>query len=361
MIAISFIMPCYNRAYDLERVLVRYDEQDTDEEFELIAIDDCSTDRTYEVLCSYQPQHYKLRVLRQSSNQGQASARNRGIEMVESPLVAFVGDDILPEHDFVRCHLEAHRNRPQTEVAILGKVVWGKNLPVNTLMEHIDGEGAQQFSYYYFRDGREYDFRHLYTCNISLKREMLFSEKYWFDGDFHRYGYEDVELGYRLAKHGLRILYQSGIQASHYHYHTIWSFSARQFSSGVSSQILIKKQPALKFHPSFRGHYRKLIAMACQPTRISVEQAARYDRLACTVASYYEWLPNPILSKLYMPLLDYFYYNGVFKAFLGERLYETWGHAAHAQAYLLPALKQFSQHALTDSIPLPPGIDANLW
>lgn len=359
MTAISIIMPCYNRAYDLLRVLKRYDEQDVRETFELIAVDDASRDNTYEVLRSYQPQNYRLIVLRQERNTGPASARNRGIEFSQSPLIMFVGDDILPEIDFVRCHLEAHQQNPAVEVAILGQVQWGSDLPINTLMQHIDGDGAQQFSYYYFRDGREYDFRHLYTCNISLKRDLLLSEKQLFDPDFSGAGFEDAELGYRLAKRGVRIKYVAGILAYHYHYHTIWSFSNRQYLSGLSSEILLRKHPELRMHPSFRGHIRRLISMALQIPGVftSEKKRDRLESLACHLASYYEWSPSPILSYLYIPVLNYFYYKGVFQSLFGNTWYSHWVHEAHARAYLLPAIKKFAVSAQVEELPLPVWFD----
>jgi glycosyltransferase involved in cell wall biosynthesis len=361
MPAISIIMPCYNHDFDLARILARYDEQDTIESFEVIAIDDGSRDRTYPVLCDYRPQRYRLQVVRQERNQGPAAARNRGIQLAQAPVVAFVGDDILPEPDFVRGHLDAHRRLARPEMAVLGQTVWAKDLPVNSLMAYIDGEGAQQFSYFYLRDGQEYDFRHLYTSNISLKRELLLAEGRWFDTDFPFAAMEDAELGYRLSKRGLRIVYHAGIRGYHYHYHTIWSFSTRQFVSGISSRTLVKKHPQLRFHPSFRGHYRRLVAMLSRTlrsgARISAAQAAGMERLACHYASTYEWQNESDIYKLYAPLLEYFFYSGVLKAALGERAFERWGHGAHAQAYLIPALRQFTGFALVKSIPLPAGID----
>src|SRR4051794_12311019 len=102
MSAISIVMPCHNRVHDLHRVLAAYDKQTSAESFELIAVDDASTDSTYDLLRSYQAQKYTLRVERLDRNQGPASARNRGIALARSPLVLFVGDDILPQHSFVQ-------------------------------------------------------------------------------------------------------------------------------------------------------------------------------------------------------------------------------------------------------------------
>ena len=202
-------MPCFNRSYDLLKTLKAYDQQTTSEPFELIAVDDASTDDTFQVLKTYYSSHYSIRVHRQNRNQGPAAARNMGLSLVDSPLVLIVGDDILPNPDFIDAHLRAHEKYPQREIAILGHIDSPDDMPINTLMKHINGIGAQQFSYHYFRNAQEYDFRHLYTANISIKMELLKTLDHWFDTDFPHAAYEDVELSFRLAKKGLRILYLS--------------------------------------------------------------------------------------------------------------------------------------------------------
>ena len=231
--ACSIIMPCYNRAHDLKNVLDAYDQQDTTEFFELIAIDDCSQDHTFELISTYKPKHYRLRAFRQDVNQGPGAARNRGIAEVQSPLTIIVGDDILPERNFIRLHLKAHEVFPEQETAILGRIVWPDDLPQNTLMQHIDGAGAEQFSYHYMQHGQVYDYRHFYTANISVKTALLHSIDSWFDTEFEYAAFEDVELSYRLRQEkGMQIIYLADIVGNHYHYHTIWSFSTRQYKAG---------------------------------------------------------------------------------------------------------------------------------
>lgn len=356
-ILLSIIMPCYNRAFDLEKVLTQYDQQAGDAPFELIAVDDASTDRTYEILSGYRPSRYRLVARRQAVNGGPARARNTGIGLANGRYIAFVGDDILPATDFVHGHVRAHQTFPRREVAILGQIRWGPDLPVNRLMDYIDGEGAQQFSYRYLRDGRTYDFRHLYTANISLKKELLLELSHGFDSDFPYPAFEDAELGYRLAQHGMRILYCAGIEAYHYHYHTTWSFTRRQTLCGLSSRILVQKHPELASHPSFRGHFRRLMVML-RPGHLvrglrHAAQAGTWDQAAYHFASFYEWSQTPGLAKLYGPLLDYAYYNGVINHVLGEEAFRRWAHAAHANAYLLPAIRQFGRFAKEHREPFP--------
>lgn len=354
---LSIIMPCYNRAADVVRILRAYDRQAGSAPFELIAIDDASTDRTFEILSTYRPARYELVARRQEKNSGPARARNAGIPLARGRWIAFVGDDILPSDDFVAGHVEAHLRFSDPRVAILGKVAWGKNLPVNRLMEVIDGEGAQQFSYFYLRDGCNYDFRHLYTANISMKTDFLRRLSHLFDTDFPYPAFEDAELGYRLSNLGMRILYCAGITAEHYHYHTTWSFTRRQHICGLSSRILVRKHPELGKHPSFRAHLRRF-AVLCKPRHLAqgIQIGRKVDALEQAVlhmASTFEWSLVPGLAKLYSPLLDYAYYNGVMEYWLGTGMYHRWVHAAHADAFLFPAVRQFENHLTEKGYPYP--------
>lgn len=316
MNAISIIMPCYNREHDLLRVLEAYDNQDCRESFELIAIDDASLDQTYRILSSYCPRHYNLRIERHTHNRGPAAARNLGISVAQAPLILFVGDDILPAPDFVRRHIEAHQFRLDQTIAILGHTAWPSDITINTLMIYIDGKGAKQFSYYYMKDGHEYDFRHFYTSNISLKTNFLKSQPVWFDTDFHLAAFEDVELGYRLSRKGLRIIYSNKPMAYHYHYHTIWTFSKRQYNAGLMACILLKKHPEL--FPLIKSPRWTLRLAMWWVQLVMYNLCKRYttnpeeiERQILSFISMYETEWNYDATGLYHRVLTYFYWKGL--------------------------------------------------
>ena len=315
--AISVIMPTYNRSYDLARTLRAYEQQLGGSEFEVIAVDDGSSDATHQVLSSYQPRRYRLRVEHLEKNSGPAAARNRGMALAQAPLVIFVGDDILPDRYLIEGHITAHRLYSSEQAAVLGKVAWPNDLPVNTLMAHIDGIGAQQFSYHYFKDGETYDYRHFYTANLSLKRDFLLSEDKGFDTGFPYAAFEDVELSYRLAKRGLKIYYASALLGQHYHYHTIWTFSTRQYRAGLMACILVEKHPEIREMIMGRGwqirnfqfNTRSLITR-----RRSVQPAQNANSLEDELLhslSLYEWTASPHLDRVYIEVLKYFYYKGL--------------------------------------------------
>jgi glycosyltransferase involved in cell wall biosynthesis len=313
MNAISIIMPCYNREYDLRRVLEAYDHQDVCFSFELIAVDDASTDHTYELLTSYHPKHFSLIIERQATNQGPAAARNRGIALAQAPLTIFVGDDILPVPGFVRQHIQAHALNSDLTTAILGCTTWPPDITMNTLMAHIDGIGAQQFSYYYLRDGQEYDFRHFYTSNISIKTDLLKSLDHWFDTDFTYAAFEDAELAYRLSKNGLRILYVSAPLAYHYHYHTIWTFSKRQYLSGLMACLLVKKHPQLSSLIKGRGWQMGVWSWRFQAA-LRKSPKIKFENLEMKIlsqASSYEAQAQINTDYLYLQTLKYFFTKGL--------------------------------------------------
>jgi glycosyltransferase involved in cell wall biosynthesis len=87
---VSVIIPTYNRGWVLKEAIDSVLAQDF-RDFELIVVDDGSTDNTGQILESYDQD---LIVLRQS-NRGVSAARNRGIAAAAGRLVAFLDSDDL--------------------------------------------------------------------------------------------------------------------------------------------------------------------------------------------------------------------------------------------------------------------------
>jgi glycosyltransferase involved in cell wall biosynthesis len=356
MPALSLIMPCHDRAHDLARTLQGYERQSGDAPFEIVAVDDGSTDRTHELLRSYRPQRFTLRVERLERSGGPAGARNLALELVQAPLTLFVGDDIGPDPGLLAAHLAAHAHTPEPQVAVLGRIAWPDDMPVNTLMTHIDGVGAQQFSYHYFRDGTEYDYRHLYTSNVSLKTAFLRQTDARFDTEFPYAAMEDAELGYRLARHGLRIRFDASPVGYHYHYHTIWSFAVRQYRAGLMAAVLVQKHPEL-LH-DLRVAKTRLLRWLAWLHRVDRAWHPRdrgewLEEQALSLASSYEWTPHAQLDGLYLGVLDYFWQKGLIDAVFADPQRGARVRNAYAAAVLAPLLRGFIERAAAQGVPLP--------
>jgi hypothetical protein len=157
--------------------------------------------------------------------------------------VLFTGDDIEPAPDLLARHAAHHQREGDRRVAVLGRIAWPERLETTATMRHIDGRGAQQFSFLFMQDGSEYDYRHFYTSNVSIDRAFLGSEPGPFDEGFPFAAFEDAELALRLARKGLRIRYRADAAAWHWHRYDAAGFFARQRRCGEMAALLIAKEP----------------------------------------------------------------------------------------------------------------------
>lgn len=95
---VSVIIPTYNRAHLIKRAIESILNQSF-QDFEIIIVDDGSTDSTEDVIKSFQEKDKRIRYFRHGKNEGEGAARNTGIKLSQSPFIAFQdSDDIsLPE------------------------------------------------------------------------------------------------------------------------------------------------------------------------------------------------------------------------------------------------------------------------
>lgn len=95
--SISFIIPVYNGSEFIVRCLdsichLALPEQ----EYEVIVVDDCSTDNTRDIVRRYINSHPQVRLLCQPENHRQGAARNRGLDAANGKYIAFIdADDIV--------------------------------------------------------------------------------------------------------------------------------------------------------------------------------------------------------------------------------------------------------------------------
>lgn len=91
--SISVIVPMYNAATFLKETVENILTQ-THKDFELLLIDDCSTDNTLEVANTFSDS--RIRVIKNEKNRGAGATRNKGIESAQSTYLAFCdADDIM--------------------------------------------------------------------------------------------------------------------------------------------------------------------------------------------------------------------------------------------------------------------------
>lgn len=198
---ISVVIPTYNRLDTLREVVPTLLAQDLpSDRYELLICDSNSNDGTAEYLAGVREAHPNVRHL-PGAYTGRAMARNAGIAAATGAIVLFNDSDILASPDLLSQHLRRHQER--RNIAVVGWEVQVKDLADYAYKRdhpqergHLHPPTRKRLSWLYFLTG-----------NASVEREKLL-EVGRFDESFTGYGHEDLELGYRLQKAGVEIVYE---------------------------------------------------------------------------------------------------------------------------------------------------------
>jgi len=242
---LSVVIPTYNRKGSLPGCLSAYAKQDfSPNDFEVILVDDGSTDGTGEAVESLRKDFpFPIQYLKKE-NGGQGSARNQGFRSVSGEIVLISGDDIFPDERMLAEHWDWHSTRYRDEnVAVLGFVTWAQSPPPSPFMRWL--ENGYQNAYPLLRHNMEAGWRFSYTGNLSLKTRFLETSGERFDERLRSYGYEDIEWGFRLAKKGMKIIYNQRAIGYHHHWVTLDHSLQRMEKAGASLRQLETVNPEL--------------------------------------------------------------------------------------------------------------------
>jgi GT2 family glycosyltransferase len=233
---ISVIIPTYNRLKKLRKTLEDFCVQTlSKKDFEVIVVDDGGSDGTKDFMESFQESTKLNLKYFHLDHQGPGRARNFGVQEASFPIVLFCGDDTFPDKNLLEMHVAFHQQKKN--IAVLGLALWDESEEVTNFMRWLAPAGPQ-FHYNTIKNKKDARFDHFYTCNISLEKKWLESEK--FDERFDC-AFEDVELGLRLEKRGLKIFFDPEAKVFHSHQYDEKTFSERMERVGRSAIMLFEK------------------------------------------------------------------------------------------------------------------------
>jgi glycosyltransferase involved in cell wall biosynthesis len=204
---LSVVIPTYNRLPILRQCLEALERQELAapiERFEVVLVDDGSTDDTVVWLEANAASLPHLRLIRQDHG-GPAEGRNRGVEQARGDVVVFIDSDLVVLPDFLVCHARAleqrWRQRGNRLCFTYGAVVNTARFDNPTSEPHKLGD----VSFAYFATG-----------NVAIDKQVL-EQAGLFDTAFRLYGWEDLELGERLRRMGVELVRCP--RAVGYHWH----------------------------------------------------------------------------------------------------------------------------------------------
>ncbi|MGL5065213.1 MAG: glycosyltransferase family 2 protein [Microcoleus sp.] len=241
----SVVIPTYNRKPILAKCLLALEHQQFSNivrDYEVIVVDDGSTDGTLEWLAANAEMLTHVRSLCQS-HQGPAAARNLGVAEAKGDTVIFIDSDLVVTEHFLQAHAEAllQGYKQSDRVFTYGSVINTCNFDNPTSEPY----KITDFSAAYFATG-----------NVAIARHWLL-EAGLFDTRFQLYGWEDLELGVRLKKLGLKLI--KCPPAVGYHWHP--PFSLDQIPRAIEREVQRGKMGILFYQKHPTWEVRMMIQM----------------------------------------------------------------------------------------------------
>ena len=203
----SVVIPTYNRKPILEKCLEALEDQELGgvlERYEVVVIDDGSTDGTPEWLRAEAQRFPHVRLFEQDHG-GPAEGRNNGVRRALGDVIVFIDSDLVVTSTFLACHARALKRAWKGNNA---RLCFTYGAVINTAnFDHPTGERhkLRDLSWAYFATG-----------NVAIDRHVLESSGL-FDLGFRLYGWEDLELGERLRRMGVELI--KCPEAVGYHWH----------------------------------------------------------------------------------------------------------------------------------------------
>lgn len=197
------MIPTYNNATNLAPLLEALGDQTlAQDEYEVVVVDDCSTDDTAAVLRRLGDQlELPARYLRTEVNSGGPSTpRNLGWRSAAAPVVAFLDDDCIPDEEWLSEAAAAMEAHPE----------WGVCQGRTIVPPGVDVSRASRWTVVRAIEGPT---PHFEATNIFYRRDALEATG-GFDETISWWG-EDTDLGWRVVEAGWQRGFAAGAVVDH--------------------------------------------------------------------------------------------------------------------------------------------------
>lgn len=224
--SVSVVVPAYNAESTIADCITALINQDFPEPFEVLVIDDGSTDRTADLA-----QGVGARVLRRTRGRP-AAARNTGINAAQGDIICFTDADCIPRADWLR-EITAPFSDPSV-AACKGSYATRQPQLVARFVQF-----EYEDKYDLLRKQESIDF--IDTYSAAYRRRVLLD-----NGGFdERFDYlEDQELSFRLAERGSRMVFQEPAIVEHLHADTVGAYMRKKATIGYWKAQVVRLHPS---------------------------------------------------------------------------------------------------------------------
>ena len=227
---VSVVVPAHNAENTIELCLkALFNQSLPREEYEVIVVDDGSTDGTAEVVRKFP----EARLFRQE-RQGPAAARNLGAYQARGEIILFTDADCQPTSEWAE-RLAA----PLREGA---GVVGAKGTYLTRQQELIARFVQLEYEEKYERMAGEKYVDFIDTYSAAYRREV-FLQAGGFDTRFPTASVEDQEFSFRLAAQGYKMVFVPEARVYHRHASSLKDYLRRKFRIGYWKVMVHRRHP----------------------------------------------------------------------------------------------------------------------
>ncbi|OHB99926.1 MAG: hypothetical protein A3G70_02315 [Planctomycetes bacterium RIFCSPLOWO2_12_FULL_39_13] len=226
---VSVIIPAYNEESTIESCLKSLLNQTIEKDtYELIVVDDGSTDSTPEII-----KRYPVKLFRQE-NSGPATARNLGAKNSSGEIILFTDADCIADPNWIEEMISPFID--EEVIAVKGAYKRGKG---NLIMRFVQIEFEERYEI--LSKLNSIDMIDTYSAAF---RRNIFMEYGGFDTNFTKANNEDTELSYRLSKTEYRMVFNPKAKVYHTgHPNTIFKYFKLKLRIGFWRVIVYKRFP----------------------------------------------------------------------------------------------------------------------
>ncbi len=195
---VSVIMPAYNASKCIAKAIESVLSQDY-RNFELIIVDDGSTDDTKEIIDSFKDDRIRYFY---EENAGSASARNLAVKQSNGSFIVILDSDDMITEDFITKHIHEFEKNPQADLVYCDDCLVDENGKTIKVIEYPEYPDRKSLIRDLFRSG--YPIVSFRTCI----RKSVFDKLGLFDESLP-VG-EDYDMMRRFVKHDMKIHHLKG-------------------------------------------------------------------------------------------------------------------------------------------------------